>query len=338
MNYPIWKPLVIVGLIVLFVMEFLVPATQVQLRPGLDLAGGTTLVYDVKLPRDTKDPKQTIDEMILVLNNRVDPTGTRNLIWRQIAGNRIEIQMALASADTQAKRDAFENARKALLEHNLRRDAVNQMLLLAGDAQAKRIDELAAGNAEQKARLQTLVEAHSAFVATVTPYRESQDDLKQANAVLRELPADAPEEQKKAMQAHIDSLFNIVSQRADAYINTHNAYNAAMDAALASNVNEAEMQRVLDLSNQIRGEQDASPRQAALNELIAKHPERKQQIDAVATTYSGASISFSSTTRALPRPYPMPNFGERSPVSGLVKRRYPEGCGSSGYEERLMLS
>ena len=133
MNYPIWKPLVIVGLIVLFVMEFLVPATQVQLRPGLDLAGGTTLVYDVKLPRDTKDPKQTIDEMILVLNNRVDPTGTRNLIWRQIAGNRIEIQMALASADTQAKRDAFENARKALLEHNLRRDAVNQMLLLAGD-------------------------------------------------------------------------------------------------------------------------------------------------------------------------------------------------------------
>src|SRR5690606_1057818 len=104
MKYPLWKPLVIV-LVLLGSIALIYPPER-RLRPGLDLAGGTTLIYDVRVPEDA-DAQQTIDDLINVLRDRVDPTGTRNLVWRQSAGNRIEIQMALATEEAKQLRQAY---------------------------------------------------------------------------------------------------------------------------------------------------------------------------------------------------------------------------------------
>ncbi|NIA21494.1 MAG: protein translocase subunit SecD [Anaerolineaceae bacterium] len=90
----LWCTLLFVGLMVA------VPAIQLAVEPkpaeavtryftlGIDLQGGTSLVYEVGSGRDLKD-------IIRILKDRVDPTGTKNYrISPRVGGKRIEVVMA----------------------------------------------------------------------------------------------------------------------------------------------------------------------------------------------------------------------------------------------------
>src|SRR5262245_4827605 len=66
-----------------------------KLKPGIDLSGGTILVYEaVNLPSTFK-----MDELIASLKHRVDPEGVREIPIRQIGNNRLEIILPAAEAD-----------------------------------------------------------------------------------------------------------------------------------------------------------------------------------------------------------------------------------------------
>ena len=90
------KSLFILFLVVLAVWTLYPP--NKTLKPGIDLAGGTQLVYEINTqglkPEEQRDLAQ---RMITVLRRRIDPANIQNLIWRPQGNTRFEIQMPLAS-------------------------------------------------------------------------------------------------------------------------------------------------------------------------------------------------------------------------------------------------
>src|SRR4051812_5813005 len=68
-----------------------------KLKLGIDLSGGTILVYQVTKENLNKD--FSMDELISALKHRVDPSGIREIPIRKIGGNRLEIILPEASAE-----------------------------------------------------------------------------------------------------------------------------------------------------------------------------------------------------------------------------------------------
>jgi len=68
-----------------------------KLKLGIDLSGGTILVYEVM--KDNLSQKFSMDELIGILKNRLDPSGVREIPIRKIGQNRLEIILPEASAE-----------------------------------------------------------------------------------------------------------------------------------------------------------------------------------------------------------------------------------------------
>src|SRR5580704_8451278 len=65
----------------------------VNLKPGIDMVGGTSLVYQIKPPEGKALDPDLATKVSIALKRRVDPQGVRNLIWRPEGADRLEIQM-----------------------------------------------------------------------------------------------------------------------------------------------------------------------------------------------------------------------------------------------------
>ncbi len=293
MKYPIWKPLLIVVVLALFAAVGYLKG----LKPGLDLAGGTTLIYDVKVPEGV-DAKRAIDDTISILRNRVDPTGTRNLIWRQIAGNRIEIQMALATADTAERRHDFIEVRDRLLAGNITERQLDAALQADPGKREEAMISLAGGNELLREQLTELGRRYDALVKATEPYREAQQVYDKAEDALKELPelpeddqAEADEvdeelKQKRAeLQEQVDSLLDTLLERTQVYREARNAYEAAREEVLDWNIDPDALQVIFDQPKEPAAEGESSPRQQKLAELKGEHPGRAAQIDEVVQAY-----------------------------------------------------
>ncbi len=90
-----------------------------NLKPGIDMAGGTSLLYEIKTPEGVTRGPDVVREVMQSLKRRVDPDGTKNLIWRPQGDSRLEIQMPLT-----AQREGAEEARRAYVEAH---DRVTQL-------------------------------------------------------------------------------------------------------------------------------------------------------------------------------------------------------------------
>jgi len=72
---------------------------------GMDLAGGHSLVFKV----ETGNNRQILDQVLDTLKERVDPEGVRNLEWRGVGNDRIEVRMPAGSEESRhAKAEYFE--------------------------------------------------------------------------------------------------------------------------------------------------------------------------------------------------------------------------------------
>lgn len=198
-----WKPALVVGVLALGAISLYWPGEygpRDRLRLGLDLAGGTTMVYDVLVPPEA-DPDEVIPNLISVLRDRVDPRGVMNLSWRQIAGNRIEIQMPLAPPETRALRDQFMEAREALLAENISRQQLVNLVEADAERRSERIADLAGDDDDFREDLEALVEGRAAFVAASEPYHEATEALRDAERELRDLEARIEAAEDEAAQA-----------------------------------------------------------------------------------------------------------------------------------------
>ncbi len=256
-----------------------------RLNPGLDLAGGTTLVYDVKVPKG-RDAKGVIEDTISILSRRVDPTGTRNLVWRAVAGNRLEVQMPLPNPETGKRREAYLQAKQALLDGNIPRRQIEADLRSAPADREARFVTLAADNEELLARFQTLAEAHDVLASATEANDQAQQASNQAEEDIKNLPATTDETQRAQARAAAADLLKVLQDKAGAKLDAQDVYTAAEQAVLGSNISAFELERVLDMPNEVKKEGEPSSRQAAVDQLAQIHSQRADQIKALFDAYA----------------------------------------------------
>ncbi len=280
-NSP-WRPLIIfavIGLCILFLV-------QKGLKPGMDLAGGFVLTYDVEVP-EGQDAAEAVEQIIQVLSNRVDPTGQRNLAWRRQGANRLEVQSALAPERVRTLREAYLTAFEALKTGNVSRYQLESSLRDPAQRQ-KDFDALAQGNESRAGLLKNLAAAHDAMEAARAPYEEAVKNAAQAQDNLEKLPADAPQEQRSQMIEHIKTMTSLLTEKTKAYFDARSRFEPAMSAVLSMNLNATEVERVLNLpiSQKTPDGKTINPREEGLGKLKSEHPDRAAQLQAAADTHA----------------------------------------------------
>ena len=113
-----------IGLIVMLValsISFIYPPED-KLKPGIDLGGGHSLLFEID---DSGDARPDLAQRVMeILKQRVDPGGNRNLVWRPIGRNRLEIQMPRVRGNQREAREAFDKARDALAATQITRSQI----------------------------------------------------------------------------------------------------------------------------------------------------------------------------------------------------------------------
>src|SRR3954451_4737180 len=76
-----------------------VPMSQkLNLRPGIDISGGTSLLYEIKVPAGQTPAANLAEQMTRALKLRIDPGGLRNLIWHPQNRTKPEIHKPLSAS------------------------------------------------------------------------------------------------------------------------------------------------------------------------------------------------------------------------------------------------
>ncbi|MEM6314512.1 MAG: protein translocase subunit SecD, partial [Planctomycetota bacterium] len=121
-----------------------------NLRPGIDMVGGTSLLYEIRAP-DGADTSNLVDSVTAALKKRVDPDGVRNLVWRPQGNRRLEIQMPLTDEANWAAeiRQEYAEAQTALENTNVRVSSVLAALRADPDADVTQL----AGDSPRRAEL-----------------------------------------------------------------------------------------------------------------------------------------------------------------------------------------
>lgn len=95
-----------------------------KLNPGIDIVGGTSLLYEIKAPEGGRRTGQLASDVAQILKRRVDPEGVRNLVWRPQGDTRLEIQMPFAG-DAQKTQQVRKQLGRQLVAAQDALDATN---------------------------------------------------------------------------------------------------------------------------------------------------------------------------------------------------------------------
>jgi SecD/SecF fusion protein len=228
-----------------------------SLRPGIDMAGGTSLLYQIKQPAGGYRPQgnQTLSEAVsAALKKRIDPSGIKNLIWRPIGADRLEIQIPASPENEQATvaRQAYVVATRKLDATNVSEGAVRAAIEHPpGPDRQVKLDALAGGMAIRKQLFdQMAVDYDAAQVAKAAHNADAQAlaetnydalDKKIELTNLRPATVEAvlksPPEVRTAQLAELQKQAAVDPARAAALDEFVHAYDA--DAALEGKVDDA---------------------------------------------------------------------------------------------------
>src|SRR5437667_1640603 len=171
-----------------------------DLKPGLDISGGISLLYEIKAPPGG-GPTNLSEQVAEALKKRVDPDGVRNLVWRPQGATRLEIQMPVGQNAEEAKkaREDLALAQQELESTNVRIGDVRAALQITDRAEReKRVVELALGYAKRKPILQRMLEVSDRLaeaikkndvIAKVDAERELRDPANPDRGLEAELEA-----------------------------------------------------------------------------------------------------------------------------------------------------
>lgn len=153
-----WKTILIVVL-ALWTAWGLYPP-QEKLKQGLDLKGGTSLIYEIDTSGlDAAEQKNLAQNMIPILLKRINQN-LANIVMRPQGNTRIEIQLPLASESTQQKRNAYDESLNALEAENINLLKVRQTLNLDPEQRAAAFDQFSRGNEQRRQILDKLAAIH----------------------------------------------------------------------------------------------------------------------------------------------------------------------------------
>ena len=185
------------------------------LKGGIDLSGGTDLVYQLNVPRDYQgSPNHLAQQVISILRRRVDPDNVHNLVWRVLSGARIEIEMPLADQAARQAQQAYHQLILRLQARNLQPSSIRAAVTCPAAQRQAAMQRLAGGDQKLLHSLEALAERYDRLVAarkTAAPYQANPTAM--PTAVLAELNA--------AQQAYATSLQKVLNYN----INVQNLAN-----------------------------------------------------------------------------------------------------------------
>jgi SecD/SecF fusion protein len=197
------------------------------LRWGIDLQGGTSLIFEFK--GDPDDRAQLISR----LKRRVDPNGLLSLEWRPLRGNRFEVRMPAGKSGARDKRDAYFEAMDRLDETNIQPAEIRDVLQSPPDARTAKIESYTGGDKERTEEFLKLASAYDALQGAIAERDAARRKVNEALAQA-EPPAD------------LDELTAAASTAADTVADDQVAFDAARNALDATNVNRQELHLILE--------------------------------------------------------------------------------------------
>jgi len=282
-----------------------------RLKPGIDLAGGTSLIYAIDTTGlDASEEKDLSQKMITVLRRRIDPTNIQNLLWRPQGNTRFEIQMPLASKETQQKRQEYETALNNLLDRNVNPATILRSLTLPGEERSRAFKEIAQDDPNRLEILQNLAgvyDERAELQEKRGTYHKKLNDLEekisQAGLDLERIKANrsdwaklgaeeltttlkdflGSEEQLALLTDYVTTYADLgdVLSRLTAESGVTDRYNAAKRKLDQLNLTMDQITYALDLP------EGSSRRPVAIEKLKTEFPDRAEEIDQVVTAYAG---------------------------------------------------
>ncbi len=231
----LWWKIVIIAVLSAMAFAAVYPLES-KIKLGIDLAGGYSLLYEIDDTGLEGEDRENLSQNIMtVLQRRVDPKGVFNLVWRPVGHNRLEIQMPTPSQEVKAARQEFEHAQEKLRATVIRRSNILAALLKPQEARAAEFVKLAGSDPSRIPLLEQAAAAYAELDAARSAYEKRRSEI--ADAALTqeqimaalELPADA-------RQGALDALVGPIPARKDLLDRAAEAYDAwkAADAAAAS--------------------------------------------------------------------------------------------------------
>jgi len=305
----VWKIVLVVVLLLAAVWRLFPPSKT--LRPGIDLAGGTSLIYEINTQGLNEEEKRGLsDKMITVLRRRVDPDNIYNFVWRPQGSSRFEIQMPLASAEARQKRQLYEIARTELLAENVTQALVIRALPQPPEERAKKLAEFAAGDPNKLTILENLArvyderkELQAKRTDLEQQLKTAEDQITKAKLDLNLIEAKRANWAKLAEQELTKSLKKEVADANDnidlltGYVKMYAQWTQTVeqitDPENGKNVQYADAKRQIDKLNlsedQINRCLDLPPKSAgrreAVEQLKTGFPDRVVQIDKVVAAF-----------------------------------------------------
>ena len=307
MNKNLYGKLALVICIVV-VAGLTVYPPQGKLKPGIDLAGGTSLIYQIDTAGLEKtEIKGLAQKMLPILRKRIDPTNVANIVMRPLGDTRIEIQLPIASAKTIGKRKAYEKALEDLDSMNINMINVKRVLAQGGQERTDKFAEIAGDSETRKQILDDLTAAYDQRKARqdvrdemskkLDELAEQIDDAGLSSANIKMSAFDWSKLQDEELAKRVDdyvnenekakkpiteyikaygSWANAVSELTDPKASLNQAYINATAELAKLNLGLARVTDALELPNSSK----------FITQFKEEYPDRKNKIETVENTFS----------------------------------------------------
>jgi SecD/SecF fusion protein len=289
------------------------PPSQ-TLRQGLDLQGGTSLIYAIDTTGlATDEQKDVAQRLVPILRKRIDPANQQNLIIRPQGFGRIEIQMPLATKDVQDKRKTYDTAIDDVQRGNINIALVERAASLPADQRSAQIAELVKGSAERKKIVDDFVAAYDGLAslrseseALETKLTKILKQVSQAGTDADMVKSMTPSWSTMSEKALSDAISNVKPKDAASvaaiktYVAAYKEWATAVNAMTQSGTGANERYRMarasleklninIDVLKQTILElpATASDRKVKIEALMGMFPERKAQIERLVSTFDG---------------------------------------------------
>jgi SecD/SecF fusion protein len=318
MNRTLWAKILLIAGTIFFAFLFFWPPNK-TLQSGIDLAGGTSLIYEIDATGLTlSDRRELSTRMIDVLRRRIDPGNIRNLIWRPQGDTRFEIQMPLANAEARSKRQEYENARNILLKDNINPALIMKAIKQPAEQRAEYFKKIAAGSAARTEVLNSIAKAYDNYynlrkqsedldkavksltakiaAAGIDPNKQARsqvyswsllDEAKREQQLRKFI---SPKDPNKVSPEKVELLKSYVktfsdwAQASEQLVNPDKGpaaeYKEAQKKIEKLNLTEERITTILSIEN-------SGTRKDEIKKLKADFPEQAQQIDTVIAAYEG---------------------------------------------------
>jgi SecD/SecF fusion protein len=279
------------------------------LKPGIDLAGGTSLIYAINTEGlSAAEEHGLAQRMIEVLRRRIDPANIQNLIWRPQGNTRFEIQMPLATKETRIKREAYEKVLDSLLNQNINPATIMRALKQPPEDRSKELAQFAQGDPNRLEILSKLASVYDERKGLQASRDERTQELADLQAKLAAAGVDVKEvETNRSNWAKLDdaalqkALTDFLGAPAQlelltSYMKSYKSLTTVLnDLTSETGVNERyeQARRQLDRLNMSREQIDyvlnlpakLRERTQKLEDLAKRFPDRAEQITQLVNAY-----------------------------------------------------